>query len=138
MLTDAKLTEAEKVRVRHHLDYLNIAEAHVMGLGVPTAITVQFALEGAMDRVKVEALGLVRELIGKCDAIESQMFENTENQAVTDLGNIKINKEEFDQLQRGPLRYFQSKLATALGVLPNPLSPTGTFGGGGINVKVCG
>lgn len=134
MQTDAHLSEAEKVKVRHHLSFLNVTDAYTLAFGAPTAIQPQFWVEGAMLRVRVEALGLVRDLIGRCDAVEAQMFENTENQAVESIGNITINKDEFEQLETGPLRYWQDKLANALGIIKNPYAPNSTAGG--INVPV--
>lgn len=86
-----------------------------------------------MQRVKVEALPLVRLMLERCDAVEAQMAENTENQAVTKIGNIEINKDEFGQLKDGPLKYWRERLANALGVVPNPFQ---NGGGNGINVSV--
>jgi hypothetical protein len=137
MLTDGVLTEAERVRVRHHLGYLNLSQGRVIAFGVPTPLQPQYAVEAAMDHINVNALGLCREILGRLDAIEQQMFENTENQAVTQLGDISINKDEHEQLRSGPLAYWRDKLATLLGVLPNPFSPT-NGSGGGINAPVIG
>lgn len=134
-MTAPTLDESEKVRIRHHLDFLNVTEAYTMVAGVPAAIEPQFFIEGAMVRVKVEALSLVRTLLARCDATEEQMFQNQENQAVESIGDIKINKDEFSQLRDGPLQHWRWKLAGALGIIPNPYAPGA---GGGMNVRVIG
>lgn len=122
------LTEQEKVRMRHHLDFLNVAEAYTLAFGVPMAAEPQFWIEGAMDRIKVEALPLARELLSKCDATEAQMFEDQENHAVRKLGDIEINPDEFDVLERR-LNYWRNRLATLLGVTPNPIAMGRNDGG---------
>lgn len=131
-----QLTEGLKVQIRHFLGYLNVAEAYTMTFGRPMAVEPQFWVEGAMDRMLVEAIPLVQRLVNYCELVEKQMFENMENQAVESIGNIKINKDEFTQLKDGPLKYAVEKLAQALGILPNPYAPTN--GGGGMNVPVVG
>ncbi len=127
------LTEEEKVRIRHHLDFLNVVENYMLTTGVPAAVEPQFWVEGAMARVKVEALELVRKLLGRCDATEDQMFENQENQAVTKLGDIEINRDEFEQLRTQNYTHWCNKLANALGIVRNPYAPNNQ---GGLNVGV--
>ena len=127
------LTEAEKVLIRHHAGYLNVRESSIMAFGVPSAIQPLFWIEGAMDRLKPEAIPLVQRLLGWCEQIEAQMFANAENQAVTSIGDISINKDEFEELRTKPLDYARKKLVNALGVIVNPHDPTNQ---GGINVGV--
>jgi len=136
-MTLPRLTEEEKVQVRSHLNYLNVTEAMTMVLGTPAASQPQFIIEGAMDRVKAEALPLVRRWIARCNQIEDQMFDNAENQAVESIGDIRINRDEFESLRDKPLLYARCKLATALGVYINPYAQAGT-GGPSINVPVLG
>ncbi len=127
----ASLTDDEKVRIRSHLGYMNMAETYSLIFGSPAATQPQFWLEGAFRRVLPAALSHIRVLLARCDAIEQQMFDNTENHAVDRLGDIDINKDEFDQLEDQYERWT-GKLANALGVLKNPWSKSSR----GLNVGV--
>lgn len=131
------LSEEEKVRVRHHMNYLNVSEAFTMVYGTPAATQPQFAVEGAMVRVKESALPLLRNLLAQLDEVEGQMFGNAENLAVERIGDITINKEEFKQLRDVHMPYLRAKLGNLLGVPPNPLATNGTEGPG-VNVPVYG
>ena len=128
----AQLTADEKVRIRHHLDYLNTTETYALISGIPTAIEVQSWLEGAMNRVPIAALPQLQLLLARCDLTEEQMFNSQENHQVEKIGDITINPNEFGTLTER-LRYWSGKMATLLGVVRNPISQTG---GGGINAPV--
>lgn len=134
MTTPEMLTEDEKVRIRAACGYLNVTDAYVMTLGIPASLQPQYLIEGAMQRVKVQALGYLRTQLGRYEATLAQMMENTENQAVTRIGDIDINKEEFAQLRDGPLAFWRSQICNALGVRVNPFAEG--IGGPALNVPV--
>lgn len=132
------LTEAEKVRIRHHLGYLQVQPVYTFVLGVPAGVESTFMIEGAMERVLDSALPLVRDMIRKLDCTEEQRFDDQENHAVNRLGDIEINPEEDKYLQRG-YRYWQGRLANVLGVMVNPYSKVEEdFQGGGVSRPVIG
>lgn len=134
------LTEEEKVDVRRHLGYLNVQEAQTFVLGVPAGVQTQFIVEGAMQKLLASAEPMLRRYLIALNNIECQIMENTENLAVENIGQIKVNLKEFEMvLQR--YKYWQGSLGNLLGVPPNPydMRPwlgAGWTGGGGVNVPV--
>lgn len=128
------LTEEEKVRVRGHLGFLNVADVQTFVLGTPASVETQFIIEGAMNKVLEHALPYVRNTLGELDAILAQFRENRENLAVSKIGDIELNDREFEKLQQR-YGFWQGKLADAFGVYVNPFSKVP---GGGINSPVTG
>ena len=126
------LTEDEKVKIRHHLGYLNVAEAQTFVLGTPAAVETQFLVEGAMNRVKDSALVQVRRHIQILDTIEQQKVDDLELLAVNKVGEIDIRPDEQQALDGQYLRW-QASLANLLGIYPNPWDKRNA---GGINVPV--
>lgn len=127
-----QLNETEKIRIRHHLGYAQVRSGAAFSLGFPATIETAFQIELAMNQVKDEALGLIRELINVCDSIEAQMIEDHELLAVTKVGEIEIQPKEQEKLD---LRYdrWVGKLANALVVSRNPFDASM---GPGVNVGV--
>lgn len=133
------LTEEEKVRVRHHLGFLNVVEAQTFVLGTPAGVETQFIIEGAMNRVKEEALPLLRRMLSYLDLTEEQMVTDQDVMVVDQIGEITVRKEQQKQL-RQVYKYWQQSLANVLGVYPNPFDKRGmgVGGAGGPNVPVMG
>lgn len=129
------LTEHEKVRIRHHMGYLNVVAAYTFVLGTPAAVETQFLIEGAMDRVKEEALPLARELLSRCDLTESQMVDDQELLAVVSIGEIEIRQTQQKELRRVYREHVRA-LSNLLGVPQNPFDKRGfgVGGAGGTNV----
>lgn len=125
-------TEEEKVRIRHHLGYLNVAASATFVLGSPAAVETQFIIETAMNKVLPEAETMARNLIARCDFVENQMVENQELLAVEAVGEITVRKDEFSALQVR-YNYWRNALANALGIYPNPFDKRFA---GGLNVTV--
>ncbi len=129
-------SDVEKTRIRHHLGYLNVEAAQTFVLGSPAGVQTQFIIEGAMNRVLPEAEVLARELLAKCDAVEGQLTENQELLAVTQVDEIGIRQDEFEQLVKR-YHYWRNGLANVLGCYPNPFDKRFGVGGAmGINVPV--
>lgn len=128
-------TDDEKVRIRHHLGYYNIALAAAFALGTPAGLEPAFIIEIAMNKVLTSAEPLVRRLIAQCDATEDQIAENTANLAATQVDEIALNPKEFEQLQ-ARLNYWRGGLANALGIYQNPFDKRA--GMGGLNRRVSG
>jgi hypothetical protein len=132
------LSDDQKSRIRHHLGYLEVQEASTFVLGVPAGVQTQFMIEGAFDKILPSALARVESALGRLDAVEQQIEDNTENVAVDELGDITLRKDEFNQLIIR-YQYWQGTLANIFGVAPNPFDQRFTRwggGGGGINVSV--
>jgi hypothetical protein len=129
-------SEQEKVRIRHHLGYLNVGQAYTFVAGAPAGVETQFLIEGAMQRVLPEAETLARELLARCDSVEGQMMDNQDLLAVEQVDELKIRQDEFQALLKR-YHYHRNALANVLGVYPNPFDKRFAAGtGGGINVNV--
>lgn len=132
--------EQDKVRARHHLGYINAQSQATFVLGIPAAVQTQFVAEGAFNKILPSAEPLFLSLLDRMDAVECQIFGNTENLAADKVGEIELRKDEFAQLI---VRYkhWQGAIGNMLGVPPNPfdarpLLGSGYNGGGGMNVRV--
>ncbi len=126
------LTEQERVKIRHHLGYLNVAEAQTFVFGTPASFEPQFLVEGAMNRVLDAALPEVRRHIAILDQIEEQMIADHELLAVSKVGEIDVRPDEQEALEERYDRWRQS-LANLLGICANPFDKRY---GHGVNVPV--
>lgn len=133
----ATLTEQEKVSIRAHMGYPNVGEIQSFVLGVPAAMETSFIIEGAMNRVMIQSLPKVRQLIGILDTIEAQMVDDLELLAVNRLGTIEVNQDEQKKLE-GRYDYWVSALGNALGCMRNPFDARKYNRTGGINAGVSG
>lgn len=131
------LTDYEKVRVRHHLGFMATLQSSTFVLGTPSALETQFLIEGALTKIPGESLTLIRDLIARCDAVEAQIAENTENVAASKVGCVELNPNEFAELMKR-YDYWRSGLANALGIVANPFDKRDALGGGGLSVPVRG
>lgn len=126
------ITPHERVRIRHHMAFMNVAEAATFVLGSPAAVETSFLIEPAMDKVLVEAVPELRRILGVLDRIEAQKVEDLEVLVVTKVGSIDINGSEQSALDR-EYAIWQGKLSNLLGVPANPFDRSGT---GCVNVPV--
>jgi capsule polysaccharide export protein KpsE/RkpR len=126
-------TDQEKVKIRHHLGYLNVAASATFVLGSPAAIETQFIIESAMNLVLVAAEPEVRRQLTILDCIEEQMNSDRELLAVNEVGEIKIRGTEMKEL-RVEYQFWRRALGNLLGCYPNPFDKR--FDGPGINVTV--
>lgn len=130
------LTEEEKVRIRHHLGFLNVGQASTFVLGTPASVDVSFIIENAFTKILPAALSLVRELLARCDATEGQLFDDQPNLAVDKVCEIELRKDEMQQLDMRYERWRQA-LANAMGIYCNPYDKR-MIGGQPLNVPVFG
>jgi hypothetical protein len=128
-------TAEEKVRIRHHCGFLNVAEAYTFVLGTPSSVETQFIIEGALDRVLEAAMFEARRIVRILDKIEGQMDEDLELLAVTELGEIGINQKEQSQLT-DRYDYWVASLCNLLGIERNPFDKR--LATRGVNVSVMG
>lgn len=129
------LSESQRTATRHHLGYLQVADAYTFVLGSPASVETTFIVEGAMDRLLERAIPRFDSILRALDGIECQMLEDLENMAVESLGDIKINAKEQKQL-RDSYDYWVAALANMLGCPRNPFDKR--LQGGGMNVRVAG
>jgi len=134
-------TDEEKVKIRHHLGYLNVQETATFVLGVPAALQTTFMIEGAFGKVLPAAENLARTLLCRLDSIEEQVFGGTDLADVDETGGVKVNRKRLPELATY-YQIAQKELANLFGVVPNPFDLRlegwlGT-GAGGISVPVRG
>jgi hypothetical protein len=126
------ITAEEKVRARAHLGYLNVAAASTFVLGAPAALETTFLVEGAWEKVLLEAVPLFRHYLAALDEIEEEMLAGLPALQAKRVGQIEIADDHMKQLM-GQYDLWRGKLANLLGVTANPFDKTH---GAGINVPV--
>lgn len=128
------LTLEEKVKIRHHLGYLNVSAVQTFALGAPAAVETQFVIEGAMNRVLPEAETEVRRHLAVLDKIESQQIDDMELLLVDKIDEISIRQTEQKEL-REQYVYWARSLANMFGVYPNPFDKR-FYQTSGVNISV--
>lgn len=133
----AILGEEEKVRIRHHLGYLNVQPASAIQLGFPRASQPQFLVESAMNNILVSAVGQIRKYISILDNIEDRLVGALDRLEASKLSEITLRADEHDALEREYYRWAQ-RLADDLGVPLNVYSERFRRGaaGGSLSVPV--
>lgn len=134
-MTTAILTEEEKARIRHHLGYIQTNPVSSIQLGVPRASQAQFLVETAMNTVPDTAIGLIRKYVAVLDKIEDRLIDAPTRFEAEKLGEITLNKDEPDMLEREYRRWAQ-RLADDLGVPLNTYSERFRTGGGSMPLNV--
>lgn len=132
-------TDDEKAQVKHHLGYPDwVALAASIQLGFPAGSQPLFLVEQAFQRLTKGGEASVRMDLCNCNDIEAQLGDARSRFKATQLGELKLNAMEPQQL-RGELLYWQNKLADDFGVVRNPYSQTAYLGmPGGVNSTVIG
>lgn len=130
------LTDDEKVRIRHHLGYLNVDEASTFVIGMPAGVETQFMIEGAFSRLLAAAIPQVRKLLQYCECTEEQRFGAQPNAAVKKVDGIEMGGAEEQVLLSKNYDQWRASLANMFGVPPNPFDMR--YGGGGLNIRVNG
>lgn len=128
------LTSEQRVSIRHHMGYLQVAEVFTFVLGSPASVETTFLIEGAMDRVLEAAIPRLLSVLEKLDRVECQMLENMENLAIQSIGDITINTKEHRDLKR-VYDYWVAELSNMLGCPRNPFDKR-LQAGSGINLRV--
>lgn len=133
-------TDEEKVAIRHHLGFLNVTAAATFALGTPASTETQFIIEAAFDKVLPAAEPRVRQLLGRLEATEEQMFCGQDSYEVNQLDEIHLNHQGRDRVQIQMARayiHWANSLANLLGVYRNPFDKRfAEFGLKGPNLTV--
>jgi hypothetical protein len=130
-----QIPEEDKARIRHHMGYLEVAEAATFVLGAPAGVQTQFMIELAMNKVLVSGQPRLYQVLNILDTIEGQMVEDFELLAVDSLGDITIRKDEQEALVKR-YDYWVAALANILGCNRNPFDKRLTTGQGFGNISV--
>jgi hypothetical protein len=135
-MTVAVFSEDEKVRIRHHLGYTNVGDVYTLVGGVPAAVQTQFMIEGALQRLRVEAAPKARELLCRLDSLERDYYCGAADFAsVNKIDNIEINPKRRRELG-GYYRTAMQAMGNLLSIVPNPWDQRDILNVGSINVPV--
>ncbi len=123
------ISEAQKVRARHHMGYGGVTQASTFVLGVPAGVQTAFMIEGAWARILPSHESFFETILTRLDEIDQQIEDDTANVAADAIDEIKLRKDEFQQLI---IRYkhWQGALANMLQVPPNPFDMRPFIGAG--------
>lgn len=127
------LTEATKVKTRHHMGYPNVGEVASFALGVPASFQPMYSIETAMNKLLPLAEQQLVTLVAQLDAIEAIILEGAEDDGTSKLGDIEFDPHAMGKQVRR-YRHFQATLANLLAVPVNP--DDHRFAGGGVNARV--
>jgi hypothetical protein len=130
------LTADEKVRIRHHLGYLNVDESSTFVIGLPAGVETQFMIEGSFSRLLAAALPQVRKLLQYCECTEEQRFSSQPNAVVKEVDGIKMGAEDEQLMLSRNYDYWRAALANMFGIPPNQFDMR--YGGGSLNIRVQG
>lgn len=131
----AVLQEEEKVRIRHHLGYLQPNPVTTIQLGFPRASQPQFLVESAMNNIPEAAIGLIRKYVAYLDNIEDRLIGSLDRLQATRLAEITLNPDEQDKLEKEYYRWAM-RLADDLGVPLNVYSERFRRGASGATLSV--
>src|SRR5262245_35605300 len=115
-------TEHEKTRIRHFLSYPSFSSlSQSIQLGYPAASQPLFLLEDAFKRITPDWQTTDRQDLCECESIERQLSASRTRFKASQVGTVKVNGDEPDQLRR-ELKFWSARLASDMGVNPNPYS----------------
>lgn len=86
----ANLSESDRVRVRHHMGYLNVEPGASIALGFPSAQQPEFLVERAMNNIIDQAVGRIIQTLDMLDCLEQQLIAAVPQLAVQQLGEMKL------------------------------------------------
>lgn len=129
------LSDVEKARIRYHGGYLNTDPVTSLQLGVPAVSQESYVVEGAMGRIRPEAVGIVRQLLASCDETERNMMACQSRLKAKQVGNITLRDDEFQLLER-QYNEWTKRLYETLGAPRNPYSTRFKSGPPGLTIPV--
>jgi hypothetical protein len=129
------LSDVEKAQIRHHGGYLNTDPVLSLQLGTPAISQESFIVEGAMNRIRPEAVGIIRQMLQACNDSERNLLEAQRRLRAKQVGNITLNGSECDQLEREYSRWTK-RLYEDLGAPRNPYSTRFKDGPPGLSIPV--
>jgi hypothetical protein len=109
------LMDADRERIRYHLGYLAVQPAASISYGMARPIQTLFLVEIALNNLLETSIPRVLRTLGILDGVEAKLVEAQDRLAADALGDLKLRKEETDQLE-GEYRRWGFRLADILGV----------------------
>ena len=123
------LTSEERLRIRYHLGYPLLNTGTDFRLRLPYEMSLDFSVERAMEELPDAAIPKVREVLGRCEDTDSNLFAAQGNLEAMSVGSIHLNPKEMTQRGREYRRWTQ-RLQSILAV---PFGPGATSGGSPLN-----
>ena len=124
----ASLPDADKARVRYHLDYPMLTTAVSV---VATAVMhseIRTILEVQMDNVDPAVFTYVTRVLDRLDAIETQMDDALERMQARKADVVELNPNEQGDLL-GVYEHWRNRLCNLLAVQVNPFKTEGAARG---------
>ena len=122
----AAITAEERMRIRDALGYMSVSPAASIHFGSPRPTVATFLVESAIDNLLDVAIPRVRELLGRVETVERDLFDARRRLKAARVGEIDLRgivpgETETDALEREQLRWSM-RLADTLGVPINMYS----------------
>ncbi len=129
--------EEEKDGIFRFLGYANWRSlAQSIQLGYPSASQPFFLVQDSLIRIDPQSRARIRQDLQRALDVECQIEQSNSRLKVSKVAEVTMNRMEMDDLLRR-LKYWTTRIADTLGVVPNPFSQAEYRGfGGGINAKV--
>lgn len=137
----SEFTEDERDAILRLLGYPNWADlAQSIQLGYPAASQPLFLVFDSLHRVRPPTRARIRLDVCRALEVEAQIADSRTRRKATTAGGVELNAEELADLL-DLLRFWTTRIADALGVVPNPYSQGEFRGlggglGGGLNGRV--
>lgn len=121
MENNAVFTQEEQGRILFHLGYSSVNIASFLAFGVLAFTETMFIAVTAMQLVPLSRAMIIRDLLAKCEQIESTLFDSVNYLVATKLEQLELRDDHPDLLEKEHTRWAK-RLADALGVYVNPYS----------------
>lgn len=128
----ASLSDADKDRVRYHLEYPMLTSAVSTVASVVMHSDIRLVLENQMDNVSPTITTYVQKCLNILDKIETQMEDAFERMQVLKADVVQINNNEESDLM-AQYQHWRNRLCNLLAVTVNPFALSN--GGNSINFK---
>ena len=99
------LTDEEKVRARYHLGYLNLGTPGSLVAGIPMPSQTIFLLDYNLNNILPAAEPLVRDMLGRLDTTDRQIFEAQDRMQASSVENVTLRADESEALERNYVRW---------------------------------
>jgi hypothetical protein len=120
------LSDAEKMRIRHHFGMPLLSMNPTISAGVPLPTPLLTRLELAMTLVLQDAEPIIRSTLQKCDDSEQAVFEAQDRLVAEKVDGITLRADELSAREVAYMRWV-GRLEDHLGVCINPFSERATF-----------
>lgn len=101
----AQLSDLEKQDVLRHLGYPTVSLIPSTGLGFPALGQPMFLVALSTNILEPDQVGRVRQYLTQLDSLNIQIMNATQRLQARKVGEIELNPDELDQLDREAFRW---------------------------------